>query len=79
MDESSRSLIVKGKKNKNPEGAQAFFFKKSQLFLNFFRRLANAGKILGFGAICRLADSVIWGIWRGSVSGLRRLSLGFGL
>ena len=64
MDESSRSLIVKRKKNKNPAGAQAFFSRILNFFEFFFCEMAGAGKFWGFGAVCRLADSVVFGILR---------------
>ena len=57
MDESSRSLIVKRKKSKNQSGAQAFFSRN----LNFFLQDDECRQILGFGAVCRLVDSVVLG------------------
>ena len=47
MDESSRSLIVKRKKNKKQGRAQAFF-REISTFLSFFCGMASAGKNSGF-------------------------------
>ena len=67
MANPPRLTSFKRKKIKNPAGAQAFFFEKSQLFLSFFsaewRAQAN------FGVLGQLVDSK---------SHLRRLSLGSG-
>ena len=67
----------KPRKAKIQEDRKLFFSKKSQLFLIFFAGWASIGKFCGFGAVCRLADSVVLGSFVVSKSGLRRLSIGF--
>ncbi len=53
MDESSRLLSVKRKKNKKTKGAQAFFFEKSQLFLRFFARRPLIHDVVIPSAVCQ--------------------------
>ena len=69
-------LFVKRKKSKNPRGAQAFFSKNLNFFEFFLREGGGRRQILGFGAVCRLADSVVFGDFGSSKSHLRRLSIG---
>ena len=49
MDESSAFSSRKTEKNRNPRGAQAFFFSKNLNFFEFFCGMAGAGKDSGFG------------------------------